>query len=72
MRYFVALLVGGERLVEELGLKAGDETSLTAVGKDALAVGRDDRRDAALSRVAAVKLRLPTGYKFDRDEANER
>ena len=37
-----------------------------------LVVEEEDRRKAALERLAALKWPLPPDYKFDRDEANER
>ncbi len=47
-----------ERLVEEMGLKAGDELEIVDVVERTLLVHKQDRRGAA--------------YKFDRDKANER
>jgi antitoxin MazE len=35
-------------------------------------VSRDQRRQAALARLKALKFKLPGGFKFSRDEANER
>jgi antitoxin MazE len=60
-------------LVEELGLKEGDELNLVAAGNGAIEVEtRQARRKAALERMAARNWTLPPDYKFDRDEANER
>ena len=61
-----------KKLVDELGLKAGDEVTLEPQGANALAIKRDARREEALARLAATKVQLPADYKFDRDEANER
>jgi antitoxin MazE len=59
-------------LVEELGLKEGDEIKLTARGKKRLEVSEDERRKAAIERMRALSVPLPPGYKFDREEANAR
>jgi antitoxin MazE len=60
-------------LVEELGLKEGDQLSVVAARNGAIEVEtREDRRSRALDRMAARNWTLPEGYRFDRDEANER
>lgn len=60
-------------LVDELGLKEGDELNVVAAGSGAIEVEtRQARRKAALERMAARNWTLPPDYKFDRDEANER
>ena len=60
-------------LVDELGLKEGDELNVVAAGNGAIEVEtRQARRKAALERMAARNWTLPPDYKFDRDEANER
>ncbi len=57
-------------LVRRLGIKEGD-----AIDGDRLtlhkAVGGAER-EAALARIRAMRVPLPEGYKFDRDEANMR
>jgi len=60
-------------LVEKLGLKEGDQLNLVAARDGAIEVETDqDRRRRALERMAARNWTLPEGYRFDRDEANER
>ena len=59
-------------LVEELGLKPGDELAVVAASKQRLTVEKDARRERALDAVASLNWTLPENYKFDRDEANER
>jgi len=60
-------------LVDELGLKEGDELNVVAAGSGAIEVEtRQARRKAALERLASLNWTLPPDYKFDRDEANER
>ena len=60
-------------LVDELGLKEGDELNVVA-GKDGTieVETKEDQRRRALERMAARNWTLPEGYRFDRDEANER
>jgi antitoxin MazE len=60
-------------LVEQLGLKEGDQLNVVAAKDRAIEVEtNEDRRRRALERMAARNWTLPEGYRFDRDEANER
>jgi len=60
-------------LVDELGLKEGDELNVVAAKSGTIEVEtREDQRRRALERMAARNWILPPDYKFDRDEANER
>jgi antitoxin MazE len=60
-------------LVDELGLKEGDELNVVAAGNGTIEVEtREARRKAALEDLASLNWTLPPDYKFDRDEANER
>jgi antitoxin MazE len=59
-------------LVEELGLKPGDELAVVAASKKRLTVEKDARRQRALEAIAGLNWKLPKNYKFDRNEANER
>lgn len=60
-------------LVDELRLKAGDELNVVAAQDHAITVEtKAQRRQRALDRLASLNWKLPEGYKFDRDEANER
>lgn len=59
-------------LVDRLGLEEGDELSVVDAVERTLVVEKEDRRKAALERVAALNWTLPPDYKFDRDEANTR
>ena len=60
-------------LVEELGLKEGDQLNVVAASNGTIEVQtRQDQRRRALERMAARNWTLPEGYRFDRDEANER
>jgi antitoxin MazE len=60
-------------LVDQLGLKEGDELNVVAAKDGTIEVEtREDQRRRALDRMAARNWTLPPDYKFDRDEANER
>ena len=60
-------------LVDELGLKEGDELNVVAAKNGAIEVEtKEYQRRRALDRMAARNWALPEGYRFDRDEANER
>jgi antitoxin MazE len=61
-----------KKLVDELQLKAGDELSIIAASKRQIAVEKTDARAEFLRQMEAFRFTLPDGYKFDRDEANER
>ena len=61
-----------KELVEKMGLSDGDELNIVDVVERTLVVQREDRRKAALERLASLNWTLPPDYKFDRDEANER
>ncbi|MCD0416236.1 AbrB/MazE/SpoVT family DNA-binding domain-containing protein [Rubrivivax sp. JA1024] len=59
-------------LVDKLDLKEGDELNVVDVVERTVMVEKEDRRKAAPERMAERKWKLPEGYRFDRDEANER
>ncbi len=59
-------------LVDDLGLKPGDDLQIVAATSTRIEVRRDARREQAVDRMRARGLRLPAGYVFDRDEANLR
>ena len=59
-------------VVEMLGLKEGDEIEIEIAGDRTFRVARDRRREAALARLKALQRPLPPGFRFSRDEANER
>ena len=60
-------------LVEQLGLKEGDQLNVVAAKDGAIEVETNqDQRRRALERMAARNWTLPEGYRFDRDGANER
>ncbi len=59
-------------VVEILGLKEGDEIEIEIAGERTLRVERDRKREEALERLRALAWKLPPGFRFSRDEANER
>jgi antitoxin MazE len=59
-------------VVETLNLKAGDDIEICIAGEREFQVERDRTRERALKRMRESRLTLPPGFRFDRDEANER
>ena len=59
-------------LVEDLGLKPGDELEVVSAAPTRIALARDERRARAVERMRARAWTLPDGYTFDRNEANVR
>ena len=62
-----------KKLVDELGLKEGDERNVVAAKDGVIEVEtKQEQRRRALERLASLNWTLPPDYKFDREEANER
>ena len=59
-------------LVNDLGIKPGDELDVVAATPTRIVVAKDERRAQAVDRMRARALPLPEGHAFDRDEANTR
>jgi antitoxin MazE len=59
-------------LVEALNLAPGDELNVVEASTGQIKVEKVDRRAEFLKRAEQFRIPLPEGYKFDRDEANER
>jgi len=59
-------------VVKALGLKEGDEIEISVLGPRAFAVARDGKRAQALEALRKLRRPFPPGYRFDREEANER
>lgn len=59
-------------LVEALKLSPGDELNVVEASKGRIAVEKVDKRAEFLRQMEQFRFPLPDGYKFDRDEANER
>ena len=59
-------------VVEALKLKEGDEIEISIAGKRHFKVDRDRSREKALESLRRLARPLPPGFKFDREELNER
>ena len=59
-------------LVETLALKVGDEIEFWPIPNGAIGVGKVDPRAEFLKAMEQFHWSAPEGYKFDREEANER
>ena len=59
-------------LVNNLGLKPGDELEVVASTATRIVVAKDDRRAQAVDRMPGRAWPVPEGYAFDRDDANAR
>jgi antitoxin MazE len=59
-------------LVDELELVPGDELKVVKASKAEIVVEKVDKRVEFLKRMEQFRWPVPEGYKFDRDEANER
>jgi antitoxin MazE len=62
-----------KKLVEEMGVKEGDELTIVTARIGVIEVESDeDRRSRAVGRMVGRGWKIAPGYRFDRDEANER
>lgn len=59
-------------VVVALGLKEGDDIEVEVVGARRFRIARDAGREKALARLKTLSRPLPKGFRFSRDEANER
>ena len=59
-------------VVDALALKAGDQIEIRIVGERSFEISHDRSRQTALARLRTLRRPLPPGFRFDRDEANER
>jgi antitoxin MazE len=59
-------------VVAALGLKEGDEVEIEIAGERSFRVSRDRSRERALAQLKALQRPLPAGFRFTRDDANER
>lgn len=59
-------------VVEALGLKEGDDIEISIAGRHRFKVDRDPRREKAMDSLRRLARPLPPGFRFDRDELNER
>lgn len=59
-------------VVEALDLKEGDNIEINVADKRTFYVERERSREWALSVLDTLKKPLPEGWRFDREEVNER
>lgn len=59
-------------VVDALGLKEGDQIEIQVAGGQSFAVSRAPDQRELLARLRKFRGRLPSTFKFDRLEANER
>lgn len=60
------------KLVDSLGLKEGDEIDVVSAVDHLLAIEKRVDRETALARMATRGWTVPDGYRFNREEANNR
>ena len=59
-------------VVEDLGLRPGDQLEIVAADAGRMVIARDRRRARAVERMRARAWPMPEGFAFDREEANTR
>jgi antitoxin MazE len=59
-------------VVEALGLKEGDAIEIVIAGERRFEIARDISREDGLHRLKQLRRPLPNGFRFSRDDANER
>jgi antitoxin MazE len=59
-------------VVDALGLKEGDEIEISIAGKRDFKIARDPSKEKALEAIRRLARPFPPGFKFDREDANER
>ena len=67
----VAIRVPAE-IVAELGISPNEEAQIRVTGEYSFEVTRDRRREEAMERIRKLRVPLPPGFKFDREEAHRR
>jgi antitoxin MazE len=59
-------------VVEALELKEGDQIEVRIVGERTFEIERVLSRQKAVDRLKSLSRALPAGFRFDRDEGDER
>ncbi len=59
-------------VVKALDLKEGDQIEIRIAGEREFEVSRDRSKETALARLRQLRRPLPHGFRFSREEANER
>ncbi|MBI1868830.1 MAG: AbrB/MazE/SpoVT family DNA-binding domain-containing protein [Methylocystis sp.] len=60
------------KLVEELGVKEGDEVSITVKAEHAVEIEKTPALEELFAKVRKIRRPLPADFKFNREEAHER
>ncbi len=60
------------KVVKALELNEGDEIEVRVAGTREFTIARDRSREKALETIRRLARPLPPGFKFDREEVNER
>jgi antitoxin MazE len=61
-----------KKLVEEMGLAEGDEVDVTAIDGQTLAISRQGSEADFIIKLRLLQKPTPEGFRWSRDEANER
>jgi antitoxin MazE len=61
-----------KKLVEQMGLAAGDVIDLVQTSERGVAIVKADDRDGFIEKMNALSKPMPEGFRWNRDEANER
>jgi antitoxin MazE len=59
-------------VVEKLGLRPDDEAEIRVTGDHSFEVVRDRRREEALETLRTLRVTVPDGFVFSRDEIYDR
>lgn len=59
-------------VVKALDLKEGDEIEIRVAGSRSFEVERDRSREQAMETIRSFRVKMPDGWKFDRDEIYDR
>jgi len=59
-------------VVARLGISPDEEAQIKVTGENSFEVTRDTRRQEAIEAIRRLAVPLPAGYKFDREEINDR
>jgi antitoxin MazE len=59
-------------VVEGLALQEGDQIEISVLDKRRFGVARDKRSQKAIETIRSLRRPLPAGFRFSRQEANER
>jgi antitoxin MazE len=61
-----------KKLVEDMGLVEGDEVDVKAIDAQTLAITRHDAEADFVIKLRLLQKPTPEGFRWSRDEANER